>query len=143
MAQNGPPGARGGDAFDPTPVEMQRQVPRGMLWRVSGALNQLLACGIVRQVEDGTLELRVSAEEAARGGMVSISMYVPVRCAACSGREEAPCSHCQGRRTTDALFSAWLTVFAGETDGALLTPSVPLPGMVHPVMFRLRVSARS
>jgi hypothetical protein len=35
-----------------------------MLWRVSGALNQLLACGIVRRVKDGTLELRISTVRA-------------------------------------------------------------------------------
>jgi hypothetical protein len=126
------------EALEAALASGRRPTPREMLWRVSGALNQLLTTGVVRRADDGVLELLVNAEEAAQGGMVTISLYVPVRCSACEGREPERCAHCEGRGTTDALFSAWLTVYAGAADGELLAPSVALPGMVRPVVFRLR-----
>lgn len=110
-----------------------------MLWRPSGALNQLEACGIVQRAADGVLDLYLSAQEVAEGGMITISLYVPVRCADCAG---ASCSRCHGSATQQALFSAWLTVVPGAADGTELRPSVPLPGMLAPVVFRLRIAGR-
>jgi hypothetical protein len=37
------------------------------------------------------------------------------------------------------LFSAWLAVPPGVTEGEVLAPSVELPGMVTPVRFRVRI----
>ena len=90
--------------------------------RVCGALNQLLATGIARRVEDDLLELVLDPEEAAQGGMVTISMYVRIR------REEAA-----------ELYSAWLAVPPGIADGTILVPTVMLRGMERPVRFRMRV----
>ena len=53
-------------------------------------------------------------EEIAEGGMASISMWVPVR-----GPDG----------TADELFTAWISVPPGATEGDVLTPSVSLLGM--------------
>ena len=53
-----------------------------------------------------------------------ISMWVPVR---------------KGDSVIDELFSAWLAVPAGVGNGAIIRPSVLLPGMINPVCFRIEV----
>jgi hypothetical protein len=97
----------------------QRATPHAVLRRLWGPLNALMACGVARRVADDLIELQVLPEEAAAGGIVSISMRVPV-----AGRDE--------------LFSAWLSVPPGVADGTVLAPSVLLRGM-RPVRFRLRL----
>jgi DnaJ-class molecular chaperone len=92
-----------------------------------------------RRAEGDTIELFLNAEEAAQGGMATISMRVPVRCPACDAGDPASCVRCGGRRTTDEIFSAWLAVPPGVADSAVLAPSVPLRGMVRPVSFRVRI----
>jgi molecular chaperone DnaJ len=104
-----------------------RRAPATMLSRVSGPLVSLLACGIARHAERHVIELHLEPEEAAEGGIVTISMRVPVR---------------TGDTVGEDLFSAWLTVPAGVADGTVLTPSVLLRGMVDPVRFRIRVAVR-
>jgi curved DNA-binding protein CbpA len=101
----------------------RRRAPGAMLQRLSGPLNSLVACGVARRIDAALIELVVDGEEAAQGGMVTISMRVPVVGA---GGE------------TEELFSAWLAVPPGVDDGAILEPSVRLRGMVHPVRFRIR-----
>jgi hypothetical protein len=64
---------------------------------------------------------------------------VPIRCPACAAHAEASCAGCGGMRTVEELFSAWLAVRPGVADGAVLTPSALLPGMVRPVSFRVRL----
>ena len=95
-----------------------------MLSRVCGSLNALLACGFARRAEDGVIDLFLSGEEALQGGMAMISMWVPVR------KTEA---------VVDELFSAWLAVPSGVAQGAVIDPSVLLPGMIQPVRFRVQV----
>jgi curved DNA-binding protein CbpA len=96
-----------------------QRTPSEMLRRQTGPLNALLACGVARHAEEGVIELRFLPEEAAGGGMITISMRVPI-----DGRDE--------------LFSAWLAVPPGVADGTMLAPSVLLRGM-RPVRFRVRV----
>ena len=102
----------------------RRRAPAAMLSRVCGPLNALLACGIAQRLDRNLIELSLNAHEAAEGGMVAISMWVQVR------RAEA---------LVDELFSAWLAVAPKIVDGAILSPSVLLPDMLHPVRFRIRV----
>jgi hypothetical protein len=109
-----------------------------MLWRVSGSLKSLLASGIARRAEPDLIELVLSAEEAAQGGMVTISMWVPVRCLLCGGRGGS-CVRCAGKGAISQLYSAWLAVPPEVADGALLAPSAALGGMLRPVRFRMRV----
>jgi len=116
----------------------RRRAPPDMLWRVSGSLKALLTLGIARRAEPDLIELTLSRREAAEGGMVTISMRVPVRCLLCRGRKPA-CERCGGKGTVSQLYNAWLAVPAEVPDGAILTPSATLGGMLRPVKFRLRV----
>ena len=111
-----------------------------MLGRLCGPLNALLACGVARRAGGDVIELVLRAQDAAQGGMVTISMWVPVHCPECK-TGAASCPRCEGRGTVDELFSAWLAVPPEVTDGTLLDPSKLLPGMVRPVRFRMRVRA--
>ena len=134
-------GARSRDAAPAPPAGTPRRAPGVMLSRLTGSLNALLAGGVARRAEGGIIELFLNAQEAAQGGMASISMRVPVRCPDCDPREAASCVRCGGRRTTDELFSAWLAVRPGVADGSILAPSAQLRGMLKPVSFRVRVRA--
>ena len=98
--------------------------PGVMLPRVCGPLNSLLTCGIASHGEGGLIDLFLSVEEAALGGMAMISMWVPVRI---------------DQSVMDELFSAWLASPPGVAHGAIVTPSVLLPGMIHSVRFRIHV----
>jgi DnaJ-class molecular chaperone len=121
------------------PDTMRRRAPSVMLSRQSGPLMSLLACGIARRIDSGTIEILLNVAEARQGGMITISMRVAVRCKKCSTVGHS-CPHCGGRGTTDELFSAWLAVPPEVPDGSVLLPSVLLPGMVHPVRFVMRIS---
>jgi hypothetical protein len=106
--------------MDPTP----RRAPGVLLHRFCGPLQGLLARGIAR-VDGDVIELLLDASDIEEGGMVSISMPVPVR---------AP-----DGATVEELYSAWLAVRPGVADGTVLTPSARLPGMLWPAAFRVRV----
>ena len=121
----------------PAPAVGQR-APGVMLRRLSSPLNALLMRGVAQWAEGDMIELFVDAEEAKTGGMVTIPMRVQVRCSACDG-EAKPCTKCGGQRTVEDLFAAWLAIRPGVADGTILTPSAWLPGMVHPVYFRVRL----
>jgi molecular chaperone DnaJ len=116
----------------------RRRAPGIMLTRLSGPLNSLLACGVARRIDGSVIELFLNATEASQGGMITISMRVPVRCPQCAGRV-VPCAKCGGRGTCDELFSAWLAVPPEIADGTELLPSELLPGMLQPVRFLMRV----
>lgn len=135
-------GARTGDVASAPPATPRRRAPSVLLSRISGPLNALLTCGVARRAkgdaEGDVIELFLNAEEAAQGGMVTISMRVPVRCPACAVGA-ASCPTCGAEGTIDELFSAWLAVPPEVADGAILAPSVLLKGMVRPVRFRMRV----
>jgi molecular chaperone DnaJ len=123
------------------PNATPRRAPGVLLHRLSGPLNALLACGIARHAEGDVIELFLDEEEVSEGGMVTISMYVPVRCPSCGTGTTGSCERCGGKRAIDELFSAWLAVRPGVADGTLLLPSAMLPGMVRPVSFRVRRDA--
>jgi curved DNA-binding protein CbpA len=106
------------------PRRDRRPTPPVMLERVSGPLAGLLACGIASRVGGDIIELFLNDDEAASGGMVTIAMRVPVR---------------KGAALSDELFSAWLAVPPGVVDGEILPPSALMPGMVHRVLFRVRL----
>jgi curved DNA-binding protein CbpA len=133
------PAVRSGDARSAPAAVTRRRAPGVMLWRQSGPLNALLACGLARRAEAGVIEILLNPQEAAEGGMITISMRVEVRCRACAAEAAGSCARCGTKRTLEELFSAWLAVPPGVGDGAVLEPSVPLRGMVRPVCFRVRL----
>ena len=124
----------------PTGTAPRGQTPGVYLRRLCGPLNSLIACGVARRIGDDVIEIFLRTEEATSGGMVTISMRVPIRCPACAGDPLASCNRCANRRTVEELFSAWLAVPPGITDGTILTPSAELPGMLRPVTFHVRLS---
>jgi len=123
------------------PAPPRRRAPGVMIKRLSGSLPGLLARGVARHADDGVIELVLDAQEASEGGMVTISMRVPVRCPSCTAEATAPCTRCGTSRTVDELFSAWLAVPPDVADGTVLAPSALLRGMLHPVSFRVRLPA--
>jgi hypothetical protein len=128
--------------MSPPPPAAPRLAPEVQLWRLSGPLTSLIACGVARLDEPGFITLVLSELEATQGGMATVSMHVDVQCPGCAAQEpSAGCARCGGRRTVDELFSAWLAVPPGVAAGEVLAPSVELPGMVEPVRFRVRLAA--
>ena len=121
-----------------TPV-VRGRAPAVMLSRLSGPLIGLLACGIARRAGGDIIELFLNEEEASTGGMITIPMRVPIHCPACAAAPTAPCDRCHGTRIVDDLFSAWLAVPPGVLDGEIFPPSALLPGMIHRVLFRVRL----
>ncbi len=122
----------------PTAAAPRRKAPGVALRRLCGPLNSLVACGVARRIGNDVIEIFPSAQEATTGGMVMISLRVPVRCPACARDPLASCNRCANSRTVEELFSAWLAVPPGVTDGTILTPSAVLPGMLHSITFRVR-----
>ncbi len=134
------PRATGTAATPAKPAAARRRAPSVMLARQSGPLMSLLACGIARRVDREVIELVLNAAEARQGGMITISLRVPVRCQKCPAGATV-CPHCGGRGFTDELFSAWLAVPPEVPDASVLLPSELLPGMLHPVRFVIRTLA--
>ncbi len=113
--------------------------PAIMLSRITGSLEQLTACGVARRLATDFIELSLDAADAAQGGMAMIAMQVDVHCPICS--EDFPtasCRRCGGSRKVRELFSAWLAIPPRVSSGRILVPSVPLKGMLAPVLFRIR-----
>ncbi len=127
----------------PNGTAPRRKAPGVALHRLSGPLNSLVACGVARRVGEDVIEILPSAHEAATGGMVTISLRVPVRCPACAGNPLASCNRCANSRTVEELFSAWLALPPGVTTGTILTPSAVLPGMLRPITFRIRLRPKA
>ncbi|HTL56835.1 MAG TPA: DnaJ domain-containing protein [Candidatus Limnocylindrales bacterium] len=130
-------------AASPTGTVPRRKAPGVALQRLCGPLNSLVACGVARRVGNDVIEIFPSAREAATGGMVTISLRVPIRCPTCAGDALASCNRCANSRTVEELFSAWLALPPGVTDGTILTPSAVLPGMLRPITFRVRLRPRA
>lgn len=127
-------------APSPPPKPERPPTPGVMLSRLCGSLAQLIACGAAQRDEPGFIALVLREDEAAQGGMATISMPVEVWCPDCSGGEGSKgCERCGGKRTVRELFSAWLAVPPGVDEGEVLAPTVELPGMVAPVRFRVRL----
>jgi DnaJ-class molecular chaperone len=130
-----PPGR---SSNSPTGTAPRRKTPGMALRRLCGPLNSLVACGVARRIGNEVIEIFPNAQEATSGGTVTISLRVPVRCPACAGDPLASCNRCANSRTVEELFSAWLALPPGVTDGTILTPSAVLPGMLRSVTFRVR-----
>jgi molecular chaperone DnaJ len=141
-----PAGARASRSPAPTsspPRAERRPTPSVMLSRLCGQLASLIACGAARRDEPGFITLVLREDEAAQGGMATVSLPVDLWCPDCAAQEPpAECARCGGKRTVRELFSAWLAVPPDVTDGEVLAPSVELPGMVAPVRFRVRLNRR-
>ena len=119
---------------------MRGRAPGIKLSRLCGNINGLFACGIAIRTGGDVIELTLTEEEAATGGMIELAMRVQVRCPACVGTGTTRCDRCGGTRVIDDLFAAWLAVPPGVQDGEILPPSAYLPGMMTRVLFRVRLA---
>jgi curved DNA-binding protein CbpA len=102
------------------PSMPRARAPGVLLARLCAPLKSLLARGVAQHAAEGMIDLFLDSTEAAAGGMITISMRVPVR----GGGDE--------------VFAAWLAVRPGVVEGTILTPSAWLPNMERPVYFRVR-----
>lgn len=127
------------DVDDPDARPKPGTAPAVVLWRLSGPLDALLACGVAREAQDEVIDLVLNQQEVSDGGMITISMRVPIRCPDCAGETVTLCAKCGTSGTVDELFSAWLAVRPGIPEGTILHPSAVLPGMLRPVSFRVRI----
>jgi molecular chaperone DnaJ len=139
---SGAPRSAAATSAAPPPPPSRPPTPAVMLSRLCGPLATLIGCGVAQRDEPGFITLLLRDDEAAQGGMATISMPVDLWCPDCAGQEvSAECERCGGTRKVRELFSAWLAVPPGVTESEVLAPSVELPGMVAPVRFRVRIHA--
>jgi DnaJ-class molecular chaperone len=131
-----PPGRTPNSSTGTSP---RRKAPGVALRRLSGPLNSLIACAAVQRVGADVIEILPNAQEAATGGMLMISLRVPIRCPACASNLVASCNRCANSRSAEEVFSAWLALPPDVADGTILTPSAVLPGMLQPITFRVRL----
>jgi hypothetical protein len=123
------------DSVEKTP-RPRAIAPEVMIWRLSCHLDALLACGAARRGEDDVIDLFVRAQESATGGMLTITLSMPVRCTCVP--TTAACPRCRGTGATDELYSAWLALPPDAPDGTILVPSAELEGVLRKVTFRVR-----
>ncbi|MFL5356979.1 DnaJ domain-containing protein [Archangium sp.] len=119
---------------DPSPA------PR-WLWRLAGHIKSALSCGGVKVLADGTVELRLEADEALTGGTATLSFETDIVCRRCHATAGARCERCAGTGRERELVSFWLGIPAGVANGTVLHPSVEPLKLVKPVDFVVRVSA--
>ncbi len=111
------------------------------LWRVSGHIKSALACGGVRLLADGTVELRLEEDEALTGGEGTLSFETDIVCRRCTATPGAGCEQCAGTGREHERVSFWIRIPAGVANGTVLHPSVAPLKLVRPIPFVVRVSA--
>ena len=116
------------------------QAPR-WLWRLSGHITSALACGGVRLLADGAIELRLLEDEALTGGVATLSFETDIVCRRCAATPGAGCERCAGTGRERELVSFWLRIPARVANGAVLHPSVEPLKLAKPVGFVVRVSS--
>jgi molecular chaperone DnaJ len=111
------------------------------LWRLGGHLKSALACGGVRLLEDGTVELRLEEDEALTGGVAPLSFETEIVCRRCTAAPGVGCKRCADTGREHELVSFWLNIPARVADGTVLHPSVAPLKLVKPIAFVVRVPA--
>jgi len=125
------------------PAAPAARKPRAFLTHLSGALNSLIACGVARRCDDGTIELHLTKEEGLEGGHATISTRARLKCPACGENPESrsACQQCQGQGTVMELVSLWLTLPPHIPDGTVITVSGGRRMTDPPFRFRIRAAS--
>lgn len=108
---------------------------------MSGHIKSALACGGVRLLADGIVELRLEEDEALTGGEATLSFETDIICRRCTATSAASCERCAGSGREHELVSFWLRIPAGVANGTVLHPSVAPLKLARPIPFVVRVSA--
>jgi DnaJ-class molecular chaperone len=122
-----------------------RPVADDLLARFAGALDELVAGGVVRRLGDELVELVLTADEARRGG--STALVVPVRlpcptCGGCAQPGSIWCVRCEFAGTVREEVTVRLDIPAAVHDGATFTVPLDPREAVPPLRVRVRVPAR-
>ncbi|WP_152621982.1 DnaJ domain-containing protein [Archangium violaceum] len=110
------------------------------LWRLCGHISSALACGGVRLLGDGTVELCLQEDEALTGGVATLSFDTDIVCRRCSATPGAGCERCAGTGRERERVSFWLSIPARVANGTVLHPSVEPLKLAKPISFIVRVS---
>ncbi|MFE8601473.1 J domain-containing protein [Archangium violaceum] len=110
------------------------------LWRLSGHISSALACGGVRLLGDGTVELCLQEDEALTGGAATLSFDTDIVCRRCTTTPGAGCERCAGTGRERERVSFWLSIPARVANGTVLHPSVEPLKLTKPIDFIVRVS---
>ncbi len=122
------------------PAVSQGPSPR-WLWRLSGHISSALACGGVRLLGDGTVELYLEKDEALTGGAATLSFDTDIVCRRCTATTRAGCERCAGTGRERERVSFWLNIPARVANGTVLHPSITPLELAKPIDFIVRVSA--
>lgn len=138
------PATRSTTSANTTQTELEIPSGRGnapgrLLPRLTGLLESLIIRGVARRDRGDVIALHLRPEEAADGGLATISMPVDIPCPNCADTRRPSCFRCSGYGRVRQLFSAWLTVPRRVTDGAILAASVELPDALAVVRFRVLI----
>jgi DnaJ-class molecular chaperone len=115
-----------------------------ILSRVSGPLETLVAAGVAAVDPDGTVELRLSAREAASGGSAVVTMSLRVPCPTCGGiarRGGVWCRRCEYAAEITADVRVRVQIPPGARHGAITVGISEAGG--KPPRVRLAVAAPS
>jgi len=112
------------------------------LSRLSGPLDTLIAAGVAALDRDGTLELRLTAAEAASGGTAVVAMALDVPCPTCGGiarRGGVWCRRCEYAGTITTTVSVQIRIPPEARAGAVTIGLSDAGGKPPPV--RLTIAA--
>lgn len=120
------------------------QSKRPPIERLSGALQTLLERGLAGRRPDGSIEVLLEADEAARGGSLAWDVEVRVTCPTCHGtadRRAVWCMRCEYEATVAEVVHVVLDVPTPLAAPATLTVPVPASSPTRPL--RVLVRART
>jgi molecular chaperone DnaJ len=139
------PGQTDGGAWSVQSVGWSASVKRAipnLVPRLSGPLEALLAAGLASVGQDGVLELRVTAAEAARGGTAVVEMSLAILCPTCGGVASPRgvwCRRCEHAGRVTETVPVEVRFPAEMRDGLVVTATLRQAGVV-PQRARLRIS---
>jgi len=137
-------------AAKPAPAAPAARGPAGidqladLIPRLAGALDVLVARGAARRHPDGSLELLVTAAEAARGGTAAIGWPMRVPCPTCGGCAQAGsiwCARCEFAGTVPEEVTVCISIPPAVSDGASFTVHVDEIDDTPPLRLRVRRTA--
>jgi DnaJ-class molecular chaperone len=111
--------------------------------RLSGALEDLLARGVVRRAPDGVVELHLQPDEIEVGGTAAIDTLVTIACPTCSGLAERNvlwCRRCEYAGTVMETVTIAVEIPAQVSDRTTFTFATDPTGAHPPLRVRVRAA---